>query len=278
MIQRLDFGGFILLRPEVLSRYAAAVVREIRQHPQELGCIGESELLAGELDYQDFTRLPAEDEAVVLRALLETFVSRAWCLRQPHGSTAILTFPSYFRRERTDQPSHPSVLVTYRFTGPIDEIYCHAGGAVCTIPRHLKVPSSGSSPPISNPVRQVSRLDVGCAKRRGRPGWMCTAIPKSKPTRGCFFFALCPQSPSRTGTKRGAPAALCLRQKGCARPFTDRELIDEALAPGGSGKVFCPKCTHERSSSHDLIEQKFESPEAKEQGAQTVAGGVRTRD
>ncbi len=104
MIQRLDFGGFILLRPEVLSRYAAAVVRKVRKHPQDLvldptaltrpsgtlshsrgrgtGCLREDELLAGDLDYQDFKRLPREDEAVVLRTLLETFISRAWCLRQ----------------------------------------------------------------------------------------------------------------------------------------------------------------------------------------------------
>lgn len=54
MIQRLDFGGFILLRPEVLSRYSAAVVRKVRKHPQELGCIREDELLAGDLDYQHF--------------------------------------------------------------------------------------------------------------------------------------------------------------------------------------------------------------------------------
>src|SRR6185436_11820551 len=46
MIQRLDFGGFILLRPEVLSRYAAAVVRKVRNHPQELAYIREDELLA----------------------------------------------------------------------------------------------------------------------------------------------------------------------------------------------------------------------------------------
>ena len=45
MIQRLGFGGFILLRPEVLSRYAAALIRKVRKHPQELGCIREDELL-----------------------------------------------------------------------------------------------------------------------------------------------------------------------------------------------------------------------------------------
>ena len=37
--------------------------------------------------------------------------------------TALLTFPSYFRRERKEQPSHPSVLVTYRFDGLADDIY-----------------------------------------------------------------------------------------------------------------------------------------------------------
>lgn len=36
----------------MLSRYAAAVVRRVRKHPQELGCIREDELLGGELDYQ----------------------------------------------------------------------------------------------------------------------------------------------------------------------------------------------------------------------------------
>ena len=107
MIQRLDFGGFILLRPEVLSRYAAAVVRKVRKHPQELGCIRDDELLAGDLDYQDFKRLPREDEAVVLRTLLETLISRAWYLRQPCDGTTLLTLPSYFRRERKEQPGHP---------------------------------------------------------------------------------------------------------------------------------------------------------------------------
>lgn len=70
--------------------------------------------------FQNFKRLPREDEAVVLRMLLETFISRAWCLRQPYDATAMLASPSCFRRERNEQPSHPSVLVTYRFDGPAD--------------------------------------------------------------------------------------------------------------------------------------------------------------
>ena len=50
-------------------------------------------MLAGELDYQDFKRLPGEDEVVVLRPLLETIISRAWCVRQPCDGRAMLTLP-----------------------------------------------------------------------------------------------------------------------------------------------------------------------------------------
>jgi hypothetical protein len=115
MIQRLDIGGFILLRPEVLTCYAAAVVRKVRKHPQELGCIREDELLAGDLDYQDFKRLPGEDEAVVLRTLLETFISRAWCLRQPRDGSALLTSPQIKNPRWADywqQQAYAVMLVT----------------------------------------------------------------------------------------------------------------------------------------------------------------------
>ena len=54
-------------------------------------------MLAGDSDHQDLKRLPREDEAVVLRTLLETFISRAWCLRQPCDGSSMLTFPNVVR-------------------------------------------------------------------------------------------------------------------------------------------------------------------------------------
>ncbi len=121
-IMRLS-GDVILLQPEVLSRYTAAVVRTVRSHPQELGCISESKLLSGELDYQDFVRVNRTDEKVLLLALNELFVEKAWCLRQPIEGDVILSFPSYFKREREDNPSHPSMFVTFEFDGHVDEVY-----------------------------------------------------------------------------------------------------------------------------------------------------------
>ncbi|MBM3728907.1 MAG: hypothetical protein FJW40_26210, partial [Acidobacteria bacterium] len=265
MIQRLDFGGFILLRPEVLSRYASAVVRKVRRHPQELGCIREDELLAGDLDYQDFERLPRPDEEVVLRALLEAFLSRAWCLRQPCDGSSMLTFPSYFRRERPDQPSHPSVLVTYRFDGPVDDIYA-------TLVVRLHHTQAFESTDL---WRHAADFKTQAGEKLG-----FTLKPKGEGTSDLqVYFEPGVDGNSRIGflryvhdhLKQYGQNVVRLRHYACGnkkckdfeKPFENQTAIEEALAPGGSGKVFCPKCG-KAIALHDLIEQKFDSPRVKD--------------
>ncbi len=266
IIQRLDFGGFILLRPEVLSRYAAAVVRKVRKHPQELGCIREDELLAGDLDYQDFKRLPREDEAVVLRTLLETFVSRAWCLRQPCDGSAMLTFPSYFRRERKEQPSHPSVLVTYRFDGPADDIYA-------TLVVRLQHTVAFQSTDLWKSAADF-KTQTGT-----KLGFTLTREAEGSSRLEAYF------EPDVDGNSRvlflryvhdhlmqHAQNVVRLRRYFCGdkkcdafgQAFDDQAKIAKALAPGGKGKVFCPDCG-KPILLRDVIEEKFESPAVKEQ-------------
>jgi WD40 repeat protein len=274
MIQRVEFGGFILLRPEVLSRYAAAVVRKVRKHPQELGCIREDELLAGDLDYQDFQRLPREDEAVVLRALLETFISRAWCLRQPCDHSAMLTFPSYFRRERKEQPGHPDILVTYRFEGPTDEIY-----ATLVVRLHHTL------------AFDSTELWKSAADFRTQTGAALgfTLTPESEGTsRLEVYFEPNVDENSRVlflryvhdHLEQNARNVKRLRHYGCrnkkcqafGRPFPDQGSIDRALGPGGMGKVFCPGCGMS-IPLRDAIEKKFDSPELKRQVRELQAEG-----
>lgn len=272
MIQRLDFGGFILLRPEILSRYAAAVVRKVRKHPQELGCIREDEMLDGELDYQDFERLPKEDEAVVLRALHETFVSRAWCLRQPYGSTALLTFPSYFRRERPEQPNHPSVLVTYRFTGPVDDIYA----TLVVRLHHTEAFETDQLWKFAADFKTQTGKDLGLKLTREPEG---TALLE-------VYFNPDVEMDSRVIFERyvfnhlteHAQNVVRLRHYSCGNkkcdsyglPFTDQAKIDKALAAGGKGKVFCPDCG-KPIQLLDVMEEKFHSPVVKEQARQMEA-------
>jgi GTPase SAR1 family protein len=278
MIQRLNFGGFILLRPEVLSRYAAAAVRKVRKHPQELGCIREDELLAGDLDYQDFKRLPREDEAVVLRTLLETFISRAWCLRQPCDGSAMLTFPSYFRRERKEQPSHPSVLVTYRFDGPADDIY-----ATLVVRLHHTVAFNQGVELWKTAADFKTQLGakLGFTLLRDSEGTSRLEVyfePDVDGNSRVLFLRyvhdhLMQQAQNVVRLRR----YFCTNPKceSCGEPFTDQVKIDKALAPGGKGKVFCPDCG-EPIVLRDIIEEKFDSPKVIEQSremdveAQTV--------
>lgn len=269
MIQRLDFGGFLLLRPEVLSRYAAALVRKVRKHPQELGCIHEDELLAGALDYQDFDRLPHEDEAVVLRTLHETVVKRAWCLRHTSDQGVILTFPSYFRRVRPPAPERPRELVSYRFSGPIDEIY-----ATLVVRLHHTVAFD-----TSDLWRDAAEF---VTMTGAKLGLTLTREPEGAARLDAYFGDkvdensrvvfmryvhehLKQQSLEGNQLKR-LRSYFCSNSKCDMRnePFPVQSLIDKALAPGGKGKVSCPECGR-KINLLDTMEQKFDSPEIKEE-------------
>lgn len=260
MIQRLGFGGFILLRPEVLSRYAAAVVRKVRKHPQEMGCIEEDELLSGRLDYQDFERLPQDDEDVVLRALLDMFVSRAWCIRQSIETTALLTFPSYFRRERKEQPTHPHVLVTYRFDGAAESIYA-------TLVVRLHHTLAFETVNLWNAAADF-RTQTGAAL-----GFTLTSEGEGT-SRLEVYFAQEVDLNSRVlflryvheHLEEHAAKVIRLRHYCCTNrrcdaygeSFVDRSRIDKALKLGAARKVFCPACG-KPIRLHDEIEEKFTS-------------------
>ncbi|MGO8697294.1 MAG: TIR domain-containing protein, partial [Limisphaerales bacterium] len=123
VVWQLEFGDFVLLRPEIINAYAAAVIRSVRSHTDEIGCIAEESVLAGDLIFQDMPRLPLGEEQIVLRAMHHTLVGHGLCLREHTDKGSQLIFPAYFKRERPDLDDHPAVFVSYRFGGPLDEIY-----------------------------------------------------------------------------------------------------------------------------------------------------------
>ncbi|HEX7501486.1 MAG TPA: DUF4365 domain-containing protein, partial [Polyangia bacterium] len=276
MIGRVGFGGFILLRPEVLSRYAAALVRKVRSHPQELGCIAEGDLLAGRLDYQDFQRLPKDDEDVILRHLHETLISRAWCFRQgcDRDGTSTLTFPSYFRRERKEQPGHPSILVSYRFAGPADEIY-----ATLVVRLHHTTAFEAEA-------LWKSAADFKTQTEK-RLGILLTREPEGTSRLDAYFEPDVDEN-SRVLFLRYVHDHLAahaqdlarLRHYACAnkrcevrgQPFADRPTIDKALARGAKGKLFCPVCG-KAIELQDTVEKRFVLSEVKEEVRRLAAEG-----
>jgi hypothetical protein len=225
----------------VLSRYAAAVVRRVRKHRQEMGCIREDEFLAGDLDYQDFTRLPREDEKVVLRALLEIFIGSSWCLRQQSDDKVLLTFPSYFRRERKEQPSRPNVLVTYRFFGPVDEIY-----ATLVVRLHHTVAFSSTDLWNSAADFQTQTgASLGITLTREGEGASRLEVyfaPGIDANSRVLFLRYIHDHLERHAQSVQRVRHYAYSRKGCGaagQPFSNHEMIDAALAPGGKTKVFC---------------------------------------
>jgi GTPase SAR1 family protein len=124
VVWKLEFGDLVLLQPERINAYAAALVRRVRKHVDEIGVIPEAEVLAGDLEYADMARLPKGEEEIVVRAMHQMVVDRDLCIRQHvAGGSPLLIFPSLYKRERSECPFHPLVLMTFRFEGHLDEIY-----------------------------------------------------------------------------------------------------------------------------------------------------------
>ncbi len=124
VVWELAFGSWVLLQPERINAYAQAVIRTLQTDEHERGCLMEEQVLKGDLAYESsLPRLAGDEERFVLLAMHQTLVERGLCLRQSTDQGNLLVFPSYYRRERPDLVDHPAVLVNYRFTGFLDEIY-----------------------------------------------------------------------------------------------------------------------------------------------------------
>lgn len=122
LVWQLSFGDLVLLRPELLNAYAAAIVRAARKHPQGLGSVAERDVLSGRFDFEDMKRLPDEVERKLLYAAVELFLSRelAWRGGADHDQ---LVFPSKFNRTLPDLPHPPRSEELVHFSGPVEHIY-----------------------------------------------------------------------------------------------------------------------------------------------------------
>ena len=124
VVWELKFGSWVLLQPERINAYAQAVIQTMREDEHERGCLPEERVLHGDLTYHSsMDRLGADEERFVLLAMHQTLVERGLCLREYTDKGALLIFPSYYRRERPELVGHPAVLVSYRFSGFLDDVY-----------------------------------------------------------------------------------------------------------------------------------------------------------
>jgi small GTP-binding protein len=124
VVWELKFGSWVLLQPERINAYAQAVIQTMREDQHERGCLLEERALSGDLTYHSsMERLKNDEERFVLLAMHQTLVERGLCLREHTAKGPLLVFPNYYRRERPELVGHPTVLVSYRFHGFLQDIY-----------------------------------------------------------------------------------------------------------------------------------------------------------
>lgn len=254
VVWQLEFGDFILLQPERINAYAAAVIRAVRSHTDEIGCILEELVLTGQIDYQDMKRLPSPEEQIVLRAMHQTFIEHGLCLRQMTEAGPLLVFPSYFKRERPDLERHPLPFVSYYFSGALDEIYA-------TLVVRLHYTSAFDHD-------QLWRFAADFKTQEGRRvGIKMVKRGEGAAEVSIYFDSEIPDDTKVTfiryvddHLKAKDPSMVRVRHYVCAycqTPVENRKTVQDRL-DRGLPDIICVNC-EKRVTLFDLIEQKFSS-------------------
>lgn len=256
LVWQLEFGDFVLLHPHRINSYAAAVIRKVRTHTDDIGVISEGDVLAGRLDYQDVKRLPVDEEQIILRAMHQTFVDHGLCLREPTESGTLLIFPSYFKRERPQLEGHPAVFVTYQFNGQLDEIY----STLVVRLHHTPTFEKDQLWRFAADFKTQSGKRVGLKMTKCAEGAAEIAVYFEPDIGEDMKVTFIRYVHEHLQTK--AQDVVRLRHYVCPHCHTPVENRRTALERLSEGKkdILCVKC-EERVPLWDLIEQKFSSNE-----------------
>jgi len=254
IIQKLDFGDFVLLQPEQINNYGSAVVRAARNCASELAELPEEAVLNGDIDFQDLERLDDVDEKLLLRAMVQTFLDRGLCYRiKPEGGDR-LVFPAYFKHDRPELPEQPDVLITYRFAGPVDQIYT-------TLVVRLNYTNDFEIDHLWRYAGDFKSLGGG------RAGLILTKERDDAATIEVFFDDKCSMDSKvsfikyiHEHLKREANDVTRSRDyvcPNCGTPVENKESVAKKLKEGKKD-IVCVEC-EKRVPLIDLIEQKFAS-------------------
>lgn len=256
IVRQLEFGDFVLLRPEYINAYASAVIRTVRSHVDEIGAIHERDVIAGKLRYDDMQRLPPEQEGIVLREMYQMFVDRGLCLRESSDSGELLVFPSYFRRERPDLGQHPSPFITFTVSGALEEIYA----TLIVRLLHTQVVRKDALWRWAADFRTSADKRVGVKISRKSEVISDLDVyfdPEvSEDIKLTFMSYVYLHLRSKDPDLKYARHFVC---PACGEMAADRRAIDQRKQRG-LGNVTCAYCDH-KIPLHDLVEEKFSSPE-----------------
>jgi GTPase SAR1 family protein len=238
LVRRLSFGGLILLRPELLDSYAAAVVNAAKSEPDGAGHVNESFVYSGRFAMSQEDRIDdADTEKLLLIATVEDLLRFEIALRDQDEDGTYLVFPSEIMRETPSAPLPKMRTIRFTFEGPVQHVYA-------TLIVRLVRGGAFS-------VREMWRNGAVAETVDGDCGITCVEISDGK---GCVeVYADSEQSPSLQQfvdyveahlRRRAAPGTVVKERirycPGCAWEI-DAALI-ERLQARGREAFLCPAC------------------------------------
>eukprot|EP00762_Andalucia_godoyi_P007073 ANDGO_01871.mRNA.1 Ras-related protein Rab-18 len=126
LIWPLQFASYYLLRPSLMSEYGQELVKAVSSDPEQRGSFPHQDLLRGDFVHRAELSVSVSDHEhrMMLHGLDHTFTKQTICLREAiRGDATFLYFPALCRMEPPSLVHRASLLVSYLFSGPADDIY-----------------------------------------------------------------------------------------------------------------------------------------------------------
>ena len=263
LVWNLDFGDFVLLQPEKINTYAAAVIRTLRDDLNELGTISEADVKSGNLKFEGMERLEEADEVIVLLAMYQTCIKRGLCIQQDTDDGKKLVFPAFFGVKRPQDPESPPLFASYEFTGFSDDIYA----SLVVRLHHSSGFKKESLWKDYAEFKTDSDRHAALRLERGNEGKNLLRVLVDHDTddfeKVLFNRFIHEHIVERAKNVRRTRQYACAR---CGRLFKDDEETRDALAEDGQDAFVT--CTNRKCKSNiplwDATEQKFASEEFKQ--------------
>lgn len=262
VVKELNFGTYILLRPEWINVYAQAVIRTLKAASSSLGCLPVQSIAKGDLVFQttqadgkvvDEKRLTSHEETIVLQAMEQALIERKLCVRQ--GGQ--LVFPSYYGLEQPSGPMPLKYFISYVFDGFLDDIYATliVRLANCGAFRMKELWRDAAN---FETLAEKRLMGVKLLRKEDASGELLVHFEKGVAPQERVIFA----AYIHDHLKESASNVIRLRYyvcPHCDRPVLDRDLAMELLSEKGHrAKIICVKC-HEYVPLWDDLEKRFAS-------------------
>jgi hypothetical protein len=124
LVRPFSFGTLMLLQPELLDAYAAALVNAAREQPDGMGSLAESDVLHARVEIPSDDRIEDRElERLLLIACVEDLLRHEVALRENSDDGPLLVFPTQSRRQAPPLDAPQQAWTAIRFEGSVQHVY-----------------------------------------------------------------------------------------------------------------------------------------------------------